>query len=104
MMSAAGGVAWRCGTHTGFHSASCFGHPVTHRQPARSAHGALHIARTVVRRTERAAVGLQERGLMKNADLVRYLNRLSDLVWLLAEYEVTPEVSISTPAENFDHH
>ncbi len=73
--------------------------------PGRSpAHGALHIARTVVRRTERAAVGLRERGLLKNADLVRYLNRLSDLVWLLAEYEVTPEVSISTPTTNSDPH
>ncbi len=58
------------------------------------AHGALHVARTVVRRTERAAVALKEDGQLANPALLRYLNRLSDVVWLLAEYEVTRDVSL----------
>lgn len=58
------------------------------------AHGALHVARAVVRRTERAAVGLQEQGMLANPALVRYLNRLSDVLWLAAEYEVTPDVTL----------
>lgn len=58
------------------------------------AHGALHVARAAVRRTERAAVGLRETGLLANEALLQYLNRLSDLLWLLAEYEVTPGVSL----------
>ena len=60
------------------------------------AHGALHVARTVVRRTERAAVALQEARLLENPALLRYLNRLSDVVWLLAEYEVTPGASLAS--------
>lgn len=59
------------------------------------AHGALHVARTAVRRTERAVVGLHEQGLLANPALLRYLNRLSDMVWLLAEYEVTPAVTLA---------
>lgn len=58
------------------------------------AHGALHVARTVVRRTERGAVGMREAGLLRNDALLRYLNRLSDLLWLLAEYEVHPDAAL----------
>ncbi|MCC6676328.1 MAG: cob(I)yrinic acid a,c-diamide adenosyltransferase [Phycisphaerales bacterium] len=46
---------------------------------------ALHVARTVVRRAERTAVELQRRepaGV--NGEVVRYLNRLSDLLFVLA--------------------
>lgn len=46
---------------------------------------ALHLARTVVRRAERTAVELQRRepaGV--NGEAVRYLNRLSDLLFVLA--------------------
>lgn len=42
---------------------------------------ALDVARTVVRRAERLAVGLGPSGA---SEVVRYLNRLSDLCWLLA--------------------
>ena len=41
----------------------------------------LDFARTVVRRAERNAVGL---GLEASSQVVAYLNRLSDLCWLLA--------------------
>lgn len=47
-----------------------------------SAH--LHLARTVCRRAERDAVRLTESGEAVNAEAVRYLNRLSDLLFVLA--------------------
>jgi cob(I)alamin adenosyltransferase len=48
---------------------------------------ALHLARTVVRRAERAAVRLADTGLFENAFLLHYLNRLSSLLFVLACYE-----------------
>ena len=54
---------------------------------ASAASGALDLARTVARRAERRAVDLQQRGLLKNPEVVRYLNRLSDLLFALARYE-----------------
>ncbi len=41
----------------------------------------LHVARTVCRRAERAAVAC---GAEINAEVVRYLNRLSDLLFILS--------------------
>ncbi|PWU10553.1 MAG: ATP:cob(I)alamin adenosyltransferase [Verrucomicrobia bacterium] len=48
---------------------------------------ALHLARTVCRRAERRVSALQEAGELPNAELIVYLNRLSDLLWLLARQE-----------------
>lgn len=45
---------------------------------------ALHLARTVVRRAERRAVRLMHGGLLVNHLVVRYLNRLSSLLYVLA--------------------
>jgi cob(I)alamin adenosyltransferase len=47
----------------------------------------LDYARTVIRRAERRVVELAEQSTGVNAELVRYLNRLSDLVFVLARYE-----------------
>ena len=44
---------------------------------------ALDVARTVCRRAERAAVRLGESGVAVEPPLLAYLNRLSDLLWLL---------------------
>lgn len=44
---------------------------------------ALDVARTVCRRAERAAVRLAESGVVVEPPLLAYLNRLSDLLWLL---------------------
>lgn len=41
----------------------------------------LHVARTIVRRAERGAVGLRGEA---SPEVVRYLNRLSDLLFVLA--------------------
>jgi cob(I)alamin adenosyltransferase len=51
---------------------------------------ALHLARTVVRRAERAAVALNESEPL-NAHLLAYLNRLSDLLFVTARYVAAKE-------------
>ena len=48
---------------------------------------ALHLARTVVRRAERRAARLADDGLLGNEQLIRYLNRLSSLLFVLALFE-----------------
>jgi cob(I)alamin adenosyltransferase len=66
---------------------------------------ALDVARTVTRRAERRIVGLQEAGLLKNPEVLRYVNRLSDLVFMLARAEeglavkpLTGRRAVRTPA------
>ena len=48
---------------------------------------ALDVARTVVRRAERKAVALTQAGVIGNGEIVRYLNRLSSLLFMLARAE-----------------
>ena len=45
---------------------------------------ALELARTVVRRAERRVIGLDRERLVPGAWLMPYLNRLADLLWVLA--------------------
>lgn len=47
---------------------------------------ALDLARTIIRRAERMAVKLLHDGVIQNSEVIRYLNRLSDLVFILARY------------------
>ena len=47
---------------------------------------ALDLARTIIRRAERMAVKLLHDGIIQNGEVVRYLNRLSDLIFILARY------------------
>ena len=47
---------------------------------------ALDVARTVCRRAERRVCALKEFGPPPNPEIVIYLNRLSDLLWLLARW------------------
>lgn len=51
------------------------------------AHAALHLARTVVRRAERQVARLVHQGDVPNPELMRYLNRLSSLLYVLARWE-----------------
>jgi len=48
---------------------------------------ALHLARTVVRRAERSVVRLAHEGFQVNRQILRYLNRLSSLLFALAVFE-----------------
>lgn len=48
----------------------------------------LDVARTVARRAERKVVTLRRKNMLKNESILVYLNRFSDLLFLLArEYE-----------------
>lgn len=47
----------------------------------------LDVARTVVRRAERIVSKLLHEGLLENKEIIRYLNRLSSLLFGLARYE-----------------
>ena len=51
-----------------------------------AAAAALHLARTVCRRAEREAVRLVESGAPVSVPALRYLNRLSDLLFVAARY------------------
>ena len=44
---------------------------------------AFDVARTVCRRAERLAVALHEAGEIENPQILAYLNRLSDVLWLI---------------------
>ena len=54
---------------------------------ASAASGALDLARSLLRTGERRVVALNEQGLLVNPEVLRYLNRLSDLLFMLARYE-----------------
>jgi cob(I)alamin adenosyltransferase len=54
---------------------------------ASPASGALDVARTLIRRTEREVVKLNVAGHLENSELLRYLNRLADFAFMLARYE-----------------
>jgi cob(I)alamin adenosyltransferase len=51
---------------------------------ANAASSALDLARSVIRRAERNVVALEREGRDVNPEVRRYLNRLSDLVFVLA--------------------
>ncbi len=53
------------------------------------ASAALDVARTICRRAERRVIELREAGEVVNPEIVRYLNRLSDLCWLYARFVET---------------
>lgn len=47
---------------------------------------ALDLARTIIRRAERMTARLLHEGVIENGECQRYLNRLSDLIFILARY------------------
>ena len=60
--------------------------------PGASVHSAaLHLARAICRRAERRVCALQEKGQLQNPEIIVYLNRLSDLLWLLARRAETKQ-------------
>lgn len=54
---------------------------------ASPASSALDVARAVMRRAERHTVSLKEANLLVNHEVLRYLNRLADMLFMLARYE-----------------
>lgn len=59
---------------------------------------AVEVARTVVRRAERRAITLARDGGVAGPWLVPYLNRLADLLWVLARAVEQAESRTATPA------
>lgn len=59
---------------------------------------ALELARTILRRAERRAVSLDREGLVPGPNLLPYLNRLADLLWVLARAAEAAESRAATPA------
>ena len=59
---------------------------------------ALELARTILRRAERRAVALSRDGLVPGPHLIPYVNRLADLVWVLARAAERAESRDPTPA------
>jgi cob(I)alamin adenosyltransferase len=59
---------------------------------------ALEVARTILRRAERRAVTLGREGLIPGVHLLPYLNRLADLVWVLARVAEQAESRSATPS------
>jgi len=53
----------------------------------------LDVARTVCRRAERRVCALKGSGELTNAEIMAYLNRLSDLLWLFARWVETKSKS-----------
>ena len=45
---------------------------------------ALELARTILRRAERRAMTMKREGILPGDWIVPYLNRLADLLWVLA--------------------
>jgi cob(I)alamin adenosyltransferase len=71
--------------------------------PSGSQAGALlHLCRTVCRRAERAVVTLSH-GEPVNSDLGRYLNRLSDLLFVMARYVNQADGQPETPWRKSDN-
>jgi cob(I)alamin adenosyltransferase len=50
---------------------------------------ALDVARTICRRAERRVCDLKDKSELKNDEIIIYLNRLSDLLWLFARWAET---------------
>lgn len=48
---------------------------------------AIDLARTIIRRGERNAVRLMQDKIITNEDILRFFNRLADLLFTLARYE-----------------
>lgn len=59
---------------------------------------ALELARTIVRRAERRAVALDRQRLVPGPHLLPYLNRLADLLWVLARAAEQAEARTATPS------
>jgi len=63
-----------------------------------AASAAIELARTIVRRAERRAVTLGRLGLIPGPNLLPYLNRLADLLWVLARAAEQAEDRQATPS------
>ncbi len=59
---------------------------------------ALDLARTVCRRAERRVCELHENRQLRNQEIIVYLNRLSDVLWLMARWVEAKNAAPPPPA------
>ena len=59
---------------------------------------ALEVARTVLRRAERRIVALDRARLVPGEHVLPYVNRLADLLWVLARAAEQAEARVATPS------
>ncbi|HST51075.1 MAG TPA: cob(I)yrinic acid a,c-diamide adenosyltransferase [Pyrinomonadaceae bacterium] len=67
-----------------------------------AAAAAFDVARTICRRAERCVVRLAESGVELNPHVVAYLNRLSDLLWLMGRL-LELRAGVNTRLRDEDH-
>lgn len=66
------------------------------------ASAALDVARTICRRAERCAIRLSESGERTPPESLRYLNRLSDLLWIYARW-IEAQRGVDATLRDEDH-
>lgn len=72
--------------------------------PGQNQHAAaLDVARAVCRRAERRVCALHEAGDLRNPEIIVYLNRLADVLWLMARWEETHPAPTAHPADIRSH-
>ena len=64
----------------------------------------LEMARTIIRRAERRAVALRRAEPVRDDHLLAYLNRLADLLWILARAAEQGESRAATPSRTAGRH
>jgi cob(I)alamin adenosyltransferase len=60
----------------------------------------LDLARSTIRRAERQAVAMDKQGSVPDPEILRYLNRLSDLLFVLARYQEAEEGKSAKPSRD----
>jgi cob(I)alamin adenosyltransferase len=60
----------------------------------------LDLARSTIRRAERQAVAMDRARLMPDAEILRYLNRASDLLFVLARFEEAERGKRAAPSRD----
>jgi cob(I)alamin adenosyltransferase len=65
---------------------------------------ALELARTIVRRAERRAISIRRAEPVADDQVVPYLNRLADLLWILARAAEQGEARGATPSRSQPRH
>jgi cob(I)alamin adenosyltransferase len=65
---------------------------------------ALELARTIVRRAERRAVAIRRTEPIPGDQVVPYLNRFADLLWVLARAAEQGESRVATPSKQDSDH
>jgi cob(I)alamin adenosyltransferase len=60
----------------------------------------LDLARSTIRRAERRAVTMDREGLMPDPEILRWLNRVSDLLFVLARYQETASGVRAAPSRD----